>query len=412
MNGLRLLAASAALLGALGAQAQGSAAPRYRVDQLPIPDSTTAGCVPGYSAGASIARINDFGVVNATANCYSTVDPVGPQLAFQSISFVTSHRFGAFELPRSGPVISYTHGIDNRGELFGYESGTPEGGGLFATKWSLSGGRERIFFDPACESIQFQAAVEGNGRYVVGWALRGDPNLPPPVDQLCIKTRWVIRNAAGVETSGPLGGSPAGINAQDVAVGTVDRSAVRYHVPTGQTVVLHAADSAHSVEVTDINDLGEVAGRITTNSQPDSFNQCDPGVAVRWDRNGHERLLPHLPGAVSSHAFGVGYEGETVGDSGAGQYCPFTDNSQERAVLWKGGRAYDLNTLIPRSSGITLTYAYAINRAGQITAGGYVNREPLTLCPSLEYDPDTGTSVLVTTPCRNQRMFVLTPVGR
>jgi hypothetical protein len=50
------------------------------------------------------------------------------------------------------------------------------------------------------------------------------------------------------------------------------------------------------------------------------------------------------------------------------------------------------------------------NRAGQITAGGYVNSEPLALCPSFDYE--TGTAVLVTTPCRNLRMFVLTPVGR
>ena len=85
-----------------------------------------------------------------------------------------------FELPTSSPGFSYSYSINNRGELFGYESGTPESGGLYATKWSLAGGHERIFFDPACETIQFQAAVDGNGRYIVGWALRGDPSLPPP----------------------------------------------------------------------------------------------------------------------------------------------------------------------------------------------------------------------------------------
>jgi uncharacterized membrane protein len=124
-------------------------------------------------------------------------------------------------------------------------------------------------------------------------------------------------------------------------------------------------------------------------------------------------LLPHLPGAVSSHAFGVGYDGETVGDSGAGAYCaPVLDNGLERAVLWKGGRVYDLNTLIPRSEGITLTYAYAVNRRGQITAGGYVNDEPMTLCPSYQFDPATGTSTITSIPCHNLRMFVLTPAGR
>ena len=120
------------------------------------------------------------------------------------------------------------------------------------------------------------------------------------------------------------------------------------------------------------------------------YNRCDPGVAVRWERDGTERVLPHLPGAVSSHAFAVGYDGETVGDSGAGQYCTSTDNSTERAVLSRGTRAYDLNTPIPRSAGITLTYAYSVNRRGQITADGYDNDEPLTLCPISPVRPTTA----------------------
>lgn len=409
----RSLTMFAGFLCAFGAQAHEPGVGRYRVNELPVPDALEVSCLSGYRAGASITRINDFGVVNATFNCIAAFDAAASIVQYQSATFVSAPWFGSVELPRSGPVASFSYTINNRGEVFGYEFGTPDGGGIFATKWSLAGGRERIFVDAACDdTLQFQAAVDGNGRYTVGWALRGDPSLPPPVDQLCIKTRWVIRDAAGAEFSGPLGGSPSAINAFDVAVGNADRSAIRYHVPTGQMRVLHTADTAHSVDAADINDLGEVAGRIVTNVQPDFYNPCDPGVAVRWERDGRERVLPHLPGAVSSHAFGVGYDGETVGDSGAGQYCDFTDNSQERAVLWKGGRAHDLNTLIPRSAGITLTYAYAVNRRGQITAGGFVDNEPLVLCPISQFDPNTGTSSLTAVPCHNMHMFVLTPVGR
>jgi hypothetical protein len=409
MNIHRSLATIAGLVCAFGAQAHDAQVSRYRVSELSVPDSLKAGCLSSYAAGASILRINDFGVVNAVSLCYTVVDNATGAIQFTNRTFVAAPWFGSVELPLTSPTFSYSYTVTNRGDLFGYEG--LDTGGFGATRWTLGGGHERIFFDPACETIQFQAAVDGNGRYTVGWGLRGDSRLPPPVDQLCIRMRWVIRNAAGVETLGPLDGLPAGINAFDVAVGTSDRSAIRYHVPTGQTRVLHAADSAHSVEVADINDLGEVAGRITLNQTPDVYNQCDPSVAVRWERDGRERVLPHLPGAVSSHAFGVGYDGETVGDSGAGQYCGFTDNSLERAVLWKGGRAFDLNTLIPRSAGITLTYAYSVNRLGQITAGGYVNAEPVRLCPSSEFDPATGTSTIITVPCHNQHMFVLTPSG-
>jgi uncharacterized membrane protein len=408
----RTLIMSCALLVALGAQARDPVS-RYRVTEVSLPNSMQSKCLPAYATVASITKINDFGVFNALANCYTAVDPAAPSLQQQSASFFGAPWFDSIELPHPAGTYSYAYTINNRGELFGYESGTPEGGGgLFAARWTVSGGHERIFYDPACDTIQFQAAVDGNGRYILGWALRGDPSLPPPVDQLCIKSRWVIRDDAGVETSGPLGGEPTSINARNMAVGMVDRSAVRYHVPTKQLTILHASDSAHSIEANDINGLGEIAGRILVNAQPDFYNRCDKGTAVRWERDGRERELPNLPGAVASHAWAVGYDGETVGDSGAGQYCPFIDNSQERAVLWKDGRVYDLNSLIPRFSGITLTYAFSVNRRGQITAGGYVNGEPLTSCPSIDYDPVTMTTVFKTVPCHNQRMFVLNPLDR
>ena len=402
----------AGVFSAAAAQAQDSAPSRYRVSALNPPAAVSSECLPGYGANYSAVKINDFGVVNGVSNCYTVVDDVTPQVLQKGRAYVIAPGSSGFELPTFNPGYSYSYSVNNRGELFGYEAGPAETGGLFAARWTLSGTHERIFFDPHCDNIQFQAGVESNGRYTVGWGLRGDPSLPPPADLLCIRTRWLIRDAAGVETYGPLDGSPTDINAQDVAVGYADRAAIRYHVPSGQLTVLHAADSAHSSEAFDINDLGDVAGRITTNSQPDTFCFCDPSVAVRWDGNGRERVLPHLPGAVSSKAYAVGYDGETVGDSGAGQRCGPSDNNTERATLWKGGRAYDLNSLIPRSASVTLIYAFAVNRRGQITAGGFVNSEPLASCPRLEWDAATSSYHLVSSPCRNIRMFVLTPLGR
>lgn len=379
---------------------------RYLVTELRAPAALTANCQQGFLAGAYATRVNDFGVMNGVYNCFTAVDIPTNTVQQQGATFVASPWFRSRELPRSNGGSSYSYHLNNRGEIFGYETGPAETGGLFATRWTIGGGHERLFYDPSCEGIQFQSATDGNGRYIVGWALRGDPSLPPPVDQLCIKTRWVIRNAAGVESSGPLGGTPTALNSHDVAVGTVDSSAVRYHVPTGQLTVLHAATATESLEANDINDLGDVVGRILTNSSPYGYNQCDRGVALRWDRQGREQVLPHLPGAVSSRAYGVGYRGEAVGDSGAGIYCGWTDNSSERAVLWKNGRVYDLNSLIPRNAGITLTYAFSVNRLGQISAGGYSNKEPLGLCPVIE-----NGNAISTVPCRNQHMYLLTPLG-
>ena len=413
MDRFRTVAALAGLLTGFGTLAQASGPNHYRLTEVRAPDSMTAGCLATYSKIASITAINDLGIVNGSVTCYTAVDPATGVLQFNSATFAAAPWFGSVELPLSGPGQSYSYTINNRNELFGYEIPN-DAGGFFATKWSLAGGRERIFFNPACDEprIQFQAAVDGNARHIVGWGLRGDPNLPPPIDTWCLRQRWVIRDADGVETLGPLDGSPASLNSFSVAVGIAARAAIRYDVPTGQTRVLHAPDDTHSAEATNINDLGEAAGRIVQDIAPGNFSQCSPGVAVRWDRNDLELVLPHLPGAVSSRAWAVGYGGETIGDSGAGEYCTFADNSGERAVLWEGNRVFDLNTLIPRSERITLTYAYSINRRGQITASGYRNDEPLVLCPRSEFDPTTNTSSIVTSPCHNTYMFVLTPVGR
>ena len=409
MGSLRLCAAVAALSCVSAVEARDVS--RYKVTELAAPASVQAGCLPNYSSGASIGRINDFGMATASFNCYSIVDPTTPSLIQQGGAIVTAPWFGGVELARTSPGYTFANSINNRGELFGFESPT-DTPGLFATRWTVSGGIERIFFDPDCDGIQVAFAVDGNGRNTIGWAFRKDPSLGSPYDFLCLISRWTIRDSAGVETVLPINGTPSGINDFDIAVGLQDRSAVRYNVRTGQLRVLHAQTSAQSLEVSQINNLGDVVGRITRNSTPDVWSGCDPGVGVHWDRDGRERLLPHLPGAVSSRAYGVGDNGVIVGDSGAGHYCSYTDNSSERAVLWDGGRVYDVNTLIPRGSGITLTYAYSVNRRGQITAGGFVNGEALTQCPSYQFDSQNGTATIVTVPCHNTHMFLLTPVGR
>ena len=404
---LRSLTMLGGLLFVIGAQAHGPAVSRYRVNEVPVPDSLRTGCLPDYRAEAAIQDINDFGVVNGNFSCVTQADPLTSTFQQRSAAFVASTWFGAAELPRpADPGFSFGSTINNRGEIFGFETVQ---NGITGVRWTLFGGHERLFFDPACDFIQSTTASDGNGRYIVGAGLRPDSRLPPPLDTLCLRQVWLIRSPDGVESIGPPDGGPAAINAFNVAVGSSDRSAISYHVPTAQLRVLHAADATHSAEATDINDLGEVAGRVFENTSPPGTSQCNaPGVAVRWERDGTESVLPHLPGAVSSHAFGVGIDGETVGDSGVANDC----GSGVRATLWKGGRAFDLNALIPRSTRITLTHALSINRRGQISAGGFDNDEPLTQCPKVGFDPVTGAPVFSVVACHNQRMYVLTPVGR
>ncbi len=401
---LRPLAALGGLFLMTLAHTHGPAAARFRVNEVPFPESLREGCAPDYQIGASIQDINDFGVVNGNFTCYTEADPATSTFRPRSAPFIATTWFGAVELPvpaDAGPSQGVT--INNRGEIFGFE---PVANGITGARWTLFGGHERVFYDPACDgSIQSSFANDGNGRYIVGLGLRPDPVLPPPLDTFCLRGVWLIRSPDGVESIGPPGGAMA-INAFNVAVGVSDRSAISYHVPTAQVRVLHAADATHSAEAVDINDKGQAVGRIFEFT-PSPGPTCNaPGIAVRWERDGSENLLPHLHGAVSSHAFGIGHDGEVVGDSGPGTGCA----DSNRATLWKDGRVFDLNSLIAGSAGITLTRALSINRRGQISAGGYDNDEPLTQCPSVEFV--NGAPVFTVVPCRNQRMYVLTPLGR
>jgi hypothetical protein len=225
---------------------------------------------------------------------------------------------------------------------------------------------------------------------------------------LCLTSRWLIRDAAGIVTPGPLNGSAYDINGFDQAVGNIDNGAVRMHLPSGQVRVLHAStDSTNGAIARDINDLGESAG--VSYTYPPGDLTCPRYTALRWDRAGIERVLPHLAGAVSSRAASAGYDDDTVGDSGPGDYCSSDDSANERATLWRGDRAIDLNDAIPRGLRVTLVSASSINRQGQILATGFRNGEPLLQCPRFVFDPETSMSHIVSQPCPRLRVYLLTP---
>jgi hypothetical protein len=86
---------------------------------------------------------------------------------------------------------------------------------------------------PSCDTAQFQAAVDGTGRYTVGWGLRGDPSLPPPVDQLCIKDPLGHPKRVRRRVLGPWAARrrPSTRSTSLSGCGTFG---VRYHVPSGR----------------------------------------------------------------------------------------------------------------------------------------------------------------------------------
>ena len=103
-----------------------------------------------------------------------------------------------------------------------------------------------------------------------------------------------------------------------------------------------------------INNRGEVVGSA----------QLASGYlnAFAWSGNGMVDL--GTLGGSSSEAYGVNDAGEIVGDS------YLAGNQQNHGFLDLNGVMLDLNSLMPASSGWTITDAYAINNAGDILGTG------------------------------------------
>lgn len=143
-----------------------------------------------------------------------------------------------------------------------------------------------------------------------------------------------------------------GINDLDEVVGEIDGTA--FYVGAGITQDLgvlpgHATSRARAVNIT-----GQVVG--------DSITAGGIAHAFLWDRR-TLRNLGTLPGDVASEARAINLRGQAIGRSGS------TDFSTSHAVVWQGGAAVDLNTLISVTDWV-LTSATGINDVGQIVGVG------------------------------------------
>jgi probable HAF family extracellular repeat protein len=92
--------------------------------------------------------------------------------------------------------------------------------------------------------------------------------------------------------------------------------------------------------------------------------------------------LGNLGGGLTTVPYGIGPSGEIVGYSAA----QTPNGTAFLAFLWtQRGKMQDLNKLVPRSSGVELTQANAVNKTGQIAATGSIPgcvRCPILLTPN------------------------------
>jgi probable HAF family extracellular repeat protein len=131
-----------------------------------------------------------------------------------------------------------------------------------------------------------------------------------------------------------------------------------------------------------INDLGVAAGFVLKSNfkrQP-----------VVWNNTSAFTPLPLVPGADEGEPYAINSQGVMVG---------FT--SGHGATLWRDGQAYNLNTLIPPSSGFILKDAWDINDHGWITGDGFFANEATGFLLIPVPEPDSlGVLALILFPWR------------
>jgi len=159
---------------------------------------------------------------------------------------------------------------------------------------------------------------------------------------------------------GTLGGSYSAayaLNALGTVVGKADTEEVgathAFAWAGGQMTDLGTLGGANSVAYA-ISDTGQVAGA----SEVD-----DTGTRHAFlYAGGQMQDLAPLLGMTTSAAYALNSAGQVAGTS--------QTLTLKRATLWQNGQPTDLNTLLPPSSGWTLTDARAINDHGQIAGLG------------------------------------------
>jgi probable HAF family extracellular repeat protein len=125
------------------------------------------------------------------------------------------------------------------------------------------------------------------------------------------------------------------------------------------------------IAATDINNRNEVIGWTTI------MGGLTPLSGFIWDRENGMRDLGDVPGLPSITPVDINDAGEIVGDARN------LDIPEGRAFLWRNGEM----ELLDVSFGGSHTYAYGINRSGQIVGASEINPE-FSLTQAYRREPD------------------------
>lgn len=135
------------------------------------------------------------------------------------------------------------------------------------------------------------------------------------------------------------------------------------------------------------------------------------GSAKVWNQ-AVATTLPNLQNFSDSYPLAINLAGSIVGIGFEALPCQnwsFLQNEENvKAVLWDNGVAINLNTLIPRKSGVTLKAAVDVSDDGTILAEGYPTAESPLKCDGVVNDVVSGTPF----DCHSRRLYLLVPKRR
>ncbi len=314
---------------------------------------TDLGALGGFASYGQ--SINDFGQV--TGYYWNYLAP--PYEEPRPHTFLYSEWTGMQdlgELPESSG--SYGYGINNFGQATGV-SGADEDATTHAFLYIPGIGMTDIGILP-------------NYYYSSGNAINDFGQITGDVETTSNPTQhaFLYTSKTGMQDIGTLGGSNSnGLGINDLGqvtgyssiTGNSTNHAFLYSPKTGMRDIGTLPGGSYS-EGSAINNLGQVTGYsgIAGNSTYHAF-LYSPKTGMRD--------IGTLPGGSYSEGCAINDLGQVTGHS----YYSGTGLPVNHAFLYSAGEMFDLNALLPPSSGWTLQSGQGINDLGQITGFGTVN---------------------------------------
>jgi probable HAF family extracellular repeat protein len=209
---------------------------------------------------------------------------------------------------------------------------------------------------PVLPGLSAELRAVNAGGIAVGYSFVGNGSTKTPT------TGFVFRNTAPTPTTTPLASLPGGTTSKALAI-------------SGTGLVAGQSDQGDANR--QFATLWRTATPTNLGGLPGSTGDAALSVNNNGDAVGFSTLGRAGDRAVlfaGGKATDLGFAGQATAINNGGTIVGTSGDS--RAVRYQGGKAVDLNTLIPAGSGFTLKAANDINDAGQIVGEGSTADKP------------------------------------